>query len=645
MASVSPDFPEPFSEVLARLQGALELLRECVALSLAGGPSLADVDNAAASNTGASPESATFAAFDAIEAPLRDCGQALRASGRVPLALVVEACAASVITLLSSHPRHTPEGYRLVEQALEAVLQQAAKPGGDDLALVAELFPAYQAVVQLSGVDRAHPADLWPGRHPLLDLPSDPFAAPRRLDAEARLALEEALLNTLRQPSPQAFRAMSDLCTALGEGSAAPQSDLWKLAGAAYEAQADELLAPDVYLKRMGARLLSLTRTGQDAGPQVQASARQIGHELLFRCHSALAAAGVPAAPAVGPRLERVAAACGVPLLRPSQAGPAPVEPPQPLETPSAGTAGGPDPAADETETEVEAPVPDLVLPSEPVPEAPARNRAPRSLAEAVPGLPSSADLDLSGWGLAANADRVVKPDDEIKVIGNLRLEIPVFNAFLNDADEASRRLSMLLAEWAVAPVLPLPAEAAVQAFALAQGADRVGHEALAALAHQLVRVLRACAAEPGPAAVVADPAWAAQHLTAAADEMRRVLHQFAAGFLTEPSAACVQHLAECLADPLPSAATGHRAARACAQPPSDEGELQSLHDLASLQTELASALDRLAQVRPSQAAAASDLAVADQHFDRAWSEATDRLAAAEGLIRSLLDRPRDPER
>jgi hypothetical protein len=103
--------------------------------------------------------------------------------------------------------------------------------------------------------------------------------------------------------------------------------------------------------------------------------------------------------------------------------------------------------------------------------------------------------------------------------------------------------------------------------------------------------------------------------------------------------------LAECLADPLPPAASGHRTTRAGAQPPSDEGELQSLHDLASLQTELASALDRLAQVRPSQAAAASDLAVADQHFDRAWSEATDRLAAAEGLIRSLLDRPRDPER
>ena len=35
----------------------------------------------------------------------------------------------------------------------------------------------------------------------------------------------------------------------------------------------------------------------------------------------------------------------------------------------------------------------------------------------------------------------MVTPEDEIKVIGALRLEIPIFNAFLNDADEASRSL------------------------------------------------------------------------------------------------------------------------------------------------------------------------------------------------------------
>lgn len=711
MASVPPDFPEPFSEVLVRLQVALKRVQECVALTEAGGAGLADADDDPASNAGAEPDRASSGVFDAIAPPLRECGQALRASGRGALALVVEACAASVAGLQASHVRRGLEGPRVVEQALRAVLQQAERPGGDDLALVAELFPVYQAVVQLSGLGSAHPADLWPGRHPLLDLPSDPFATPRRLDAEARLALEEALFNTLTQPGPQAFRAMSDLCTALGEGSGAPQAGLWKLAGAAYEAQADALLAPDIHLKRMGARLLALARaslkaetdeaalqadgadscaTGRDAGAAraralEQARAPQLGHELLFRCHSALAAAGVAGAPAVGRRLERVAVACGVPLHHPPAAAQADVQAqlpldgtaewqPEPAGDPAssatsatsasvsmagadspttlsplrtaAGAGAGHGPAGDEaeTETEAEAPVPELVLPPEPVPEAPAPGPAPRSLAEAVPGLPSSADLDLSGWGPAAHADRVLTPDDAIKVIGTLRLEIPAFNAFLNDADEASRRLSTLLAEWSVAPVLPVPAEAAVQAFALAQGADRVGHEALAALARQLVGVLRACAAGTGPAAVAADPVWAAQTFSAVAEEIRRVLHQFAAGFLTEPSADRVQQLAQCLADPLSPAAGGPRAARSGAPNLSVQGELQSLHDLAGLQTELASALDRLAQVRPSQAAAAADLALADQHFERAWSQATDRLAAAESLVRSLLDQPRDPQ-
>ena len=712
MAPVPADFPESFSEVLSRLRDVLELLRDYVALTSAAGPSLAEEAaagirlNAVDAAVGDQPGSSVTAsepqpsAPDAVEAAFRACAQALEACGRAPLALLVQGCERALPCLQPAHPRHAPEAHRVIEQALLAALQQAERPVGHELALAAELFPPYQAVLQLAGVDRAHPADLWPGRHSLLGLPSDPFALPRGLDEEARLALEEALLKTLKQPDRDAFRAMSDLCTALGEGAAGAQADLWKLAGAVYEAQADDLLPSDVYLKRMGPRLLSLARatrvTAEAPAPawgagrpdevaqaqlqrqaRAQESARQLGHELLYRCHCALAAASQAQSRTAGPRLERVALACGVPLHRPQADAPqdsaaAPVRADRPMGEPGVSVATARDVGAVEAPKDSGAsrvpvpgggastgerrvgdvePVLDLVLPDEFPAEASglplARHSVQRSLAEAVPGLPSAADLDLdlAGWGPAANADRVVTPDDEIKVIGPLRLEIPVFNAFLNDADEASRRLSMVLAEWSDAPERPVPAEAAVQAFALAQGADRVGHEALAALAHQLVRVLRACGAGSGPAAVAADPAWAALNLTAAVEEMRRVLHQFAAGFLTEPSAVCVQRLAECLADRLPSSAAGHRGAGSGAQPRSDEDELQSLHDLASLQTELSSALDRLAQVRPSQVASVSNVAVADQHFDRAWSEATDRLAAAEGLIRSLLHRPRDPER
>ena len=579
MAPVSPDFPEPFSEVLTQLQGVLGLLRDHAASMAAVGPALAEdlspesagpaagadavgtEDTQAADPTLVSSTASSrlrpaaqdgddvvieVVNQDVIQAALRRCAQALEACGRAPLALLVHGCELALPSLEPAHARHTPEAAVVIEQALLAVLQQADRPVPDELALVAELFPFYQAVQQLAGVDRAHPADLWPGRHPLLDLPSDPFAVPRGLDEEARLALEEALLKTLKQPGAEAFRAMSDLCTALGEGAAPVQADLWKLAGAVYEAQADERLPPDVYLKRLGPRLLSLARATlraeapMAAQASAQASARQLGHELLFRCHCALAAPG-PA----GPRLERVALACGVTLT--------PVAPVTPAAAVTSVTSDAPE--APEAPEALPGPALDAVA------GLPARPSGLRSLAEAVPGLPSAADLDLAGWGLAANADRVVTPDDEIKVIGPLRLEIPVFNAFLNDADEASRRLSMVLAEWADAAQLPVPSEAAVQAFALAQGAERVGHETLAGLARQLVRVLRACATLPGPAAVAAAPGRAAQHLTAAAEEMRRVLHQFAAGFLTEPSAVVLARLDDCLADPLPSGSPGHLAA------------------------------------------------------------------------------------
>ncbi|MEI6028713.1 MAG: hypothetical protein WCT47_18700 [Betaproteobacteria bacterium] len=703
MTPLSPDFPEPFSEVLIQLQEVLGLLRESAASMLAAGPSLAEQEASAGGADVEAPADEGLAGLAAVEAPMRACAHALRDCGRAPLALLVEGCVGALAGLLASPARHGPDAHRVIEQALQAGLRQAEHPGGDAFAVATELFPHYRAVHQLAGIDRVHPADLWPGRHTLVDLPADPFTAPRILDAAARVELEAALLETLRQPGPQGFRAMSDLCAALGEGVAAPQAGLWKLAAAAYEAQADELLAPDVYLKRMGPRLLSLARTALADAPytgaglaeagapgaapaspraqgaaqvraNAQESARQLGHELLFRCHSALAACAGPGAAAAGPRLARFAAAYGLPYhpapaptLQAAAARERDVSAPagpgaeqglvlQPGaiddSVAPAATAGA---AASRSDAQPEEPAFELLLPPEPASSALGPAPARRSLADAVPGLPSAADLDLGGWGLAANADRVVTPDDEIKVVGSLRLEIPVFNAFLNDADEASRRLSMVLAEWADAAALPVPSEAAVQAFALAQGADRVGHEALAALSHLLVQVLRACSTPPGPAAVVAAPAWAAQTLTAAAEEVRRVLHQFAAGFLTEPSAACVARLGQCLADPpspslglLPGAgdspAASEDAAGSSAVPLSEAGELRSLHDLASLRDSLASALDRLALSRPSEAAAASDLAAADRRFGDAWSEASDRLAATEDLIRSLLERPRPPE-
>ena len=46
--------------------------------------------------------------------------------------------------------------------------------------------------------------------------------------------------------------------------------------------------------------------------------------------------------------------------------------------------------------------------------------------------------------------------DDQIKVIDSLRISLPLYNVYLNEADEWSRRLVTELAEWALELHQPL---------------------------------------------------------------------------------------------------------------------------------------------------------------------------------------------
>jgi chemosensory pili system protein ChpA (sensor histidine kinase/response regulator) len=244
-------------------------------------------------------------------------------------------------------------------------------------------------------------------------------------------------------------------------------------------------------------------------------------------------------------------------------------------------------------------------------------------LAEAVPGLPSAADLDFSSWTLAANADQAVVQDDEVKVIGPLRLDIPRFNAFLNDADEDSRRLATVLAEWALEPSHPMPSEASDRATALAQGAAQVGHQALAGVAGALAQALLGAGAAGSFAAVgqlaVED---AASRLLEAAEEIRRLLHQFAAGFLTEPSPQVLERLADIGSVALaPIGPTG----------------LRYLQGVAQAQTSAAQALQRLEACRPSSLAGLHSGAEADAVFEAAWVQAAQDLHEAQRLVGTVL--------
>ncbi|MDB5881727.1 MAG: putative histidine kinase, CheA, partial [Ramlibacter sp.] len=118
--------------------------------------------------------------------------------------------------------------------------------------------------------------------------------------------------------------------------------------------------------------------------------------------------------------------------------------------------------------------------------------------------------------------------DDQIKVIGSLRIGIPLYNVYLNEADEWSRRLANELTEWALEPHQQVPDSVVGMAHALGGSSATVGFHALSEIARALESSL-----QDAQALAYATP----QHATAftqAAEEIRRLLHQFAAGFLKE---------------------------------------------------------------------------------------------------------------
>ncbi|TAK87832.1 MAG: response regulator [Aquabacterium sp.] len=120
--------------------------------------------------------------------------------------------------------------------------------------------------------------------------------------------------------------------------------------------------------------------------------------------------------------------------------------------------------------------------------------------------------------------------DEQVKVVGPLRISIPLFNIYLNEADEQSRRLSTALGEWALELHRPVSDEAIALAHSLAGNSGTVGYTELSQLARLLEHALMRSQALGG------GETEAAALFNEAAEEIRRLLHQFAAGFLKTPS-------------------------------------------------------------------------------------------------------------
>lgn len=127
--------------------------------------------------------------------------------------------------------------------------------------------------------------------------------------------------------------------------------------------------------------------------------------------------------------------------------------------------------------------------------------------------------------------------EESMKVIGPLRLSIPLYNVYLNEADEWSRRLQVEVSEWALEIHEPLPDSLISLAHSLIGSSATVGFVALSELARALEQALQHVQLHG------AGTTEQAEAFSDAAEEIRRLLHQFAAGFLKEADEAVLNEL------------------------------------------------------------------------------------------------------
>jgi chemosensory pili system protein ChpA (sensor histidine kinase/response regulator) len=127
--------------------------------------------------------------------------------------------------------------------------------------------------------------------------------------------------------------------------------------------------------------------------------------------------------------------------------------------------------------------------------------------------------------------------EEQVKVIGTLRIGIPLYNVFLNEADEWSRRLLTELNEWSLELHNPVPDSAIALAHSLGGSSATVGFKALSDIARALEQAMQHVQLHGQ-----GQPEHA-QTFVAAADNIRHLLHQFAAGFLKSPEPGLVEAL------------------------------------------------------------------------------------------------------
>lgn len=209
---------------------------------------------------------------------------------------------------------------------------------------------------------------------------------------------------------------------------------------------------------------------------------------------------------------------------------------------------------------------------------------------------------------------------DDVRLVGGLRIPLALYNVYLSEADEWSRQLVERLAAWAPSPGTRLPDEAIAAAHSLAGSSATVGFALLSELARLVENALQHLQGEHRAGAAQAAV------LVEAAQDIRRLLHQFAAGFVKAPNAGLPERLRALLE--LPAATPASTLGPASA--PGPDVALEPEDELGAVQD----AVDH--ELFPIFEEEAAELLPALSRALRAWAAQPDDGDARAQVLRAL---------
>ncbi len=227
-----------------------------------------------------------------------------------------------------------------------------------------------------------------------------------------------------------------------------------------------------------------------------------------------------------------------------------------------------------------------------------------------------------------ADADVFGSFEEAVRMVGPLRVAIPLYNVYLGEADEWSRRLLTEISEWAMQPAQPVSDTAVEMAHALGGSSSTVGFTDLAMLSRKLEKSL-------GHMQIIG---WASadqvQVCMQAAQEIESLLLHFAAGELRSADTSVLRALDDLLEVTSAAAVLAVTADTRAAQLSEEPIEIDAFEEQLSIETVASTEDIEAAEI--IEAAETAELIDAKETADvdeaLAAADETEEAAAAEAL-------------